>query len=156
MSAKQSQRRRRRPASLKVTPSARSARASPLRRFYDMGQGTEINTAAIRQQRSFACAPIDDIVRIDSRDRQQCTDAPDPKFSQNGALARRFPSPQLLPRPVLSLVLIRRAYQARPSNSAPPPRAGAAVGSKSSGFLAIKVCVVRINPATDAALRTAL
>src|ERR1700738_5666272 len=47
MSAKQSQGRRHRPASSKVTPSARSARASPSRRFYDMGHGTEISTATL-------------------------------------------------------------------------------------------------------------
>src|SRR6218665_2281076 len=44
----------------------------------------------------------------------------------------------------------------RPSNSAPAPSAGPAVGSIVSGFLAISVWVVRIKPATDAALRTAL
>ena len=81
---------------------------------------------------------------------QQCTDAPDPKFPLNGVLACVFRSPQPLS------FLNRRAFQARPRNSAPPPRAGAAVGSKSSGFFAISVCVVRISPATDAALRTAL
>jgi len=81
---------------------------------------------------------------------QQCSDAPDPKFPLNGVLACVFRSPQPLS------FLNRRAFQARPRNSAPPPRAGAAVGSKSSGFFAISVCVVRISPATDAALRTAL
>ncbi|SAK83480.1 hypothetical protein AWB82_05589 [Caballeronia glebae] len=44
----------------------------------------------------------------------------------------------------------------RPSNSAPAPSAGPAVGSVMSGFLAISVCVVRISAATEAALRTAL
>jgi hypothetical protein len=49
-----------------------------------------------------------------------------------------------------------RLGQDRPSNSAPPPRAGPAVGSKSSGRFAMSVCVVRMSPATEAAFLTAL
>jgi hypothetical protein len=49
-----------------------------------------------------------------------------------------------------------RHHYLRPNNSAPPPSAGPTVGSIDSGFLAISVWVVRINPATEAALRTAL
>lgn len=43
-----------------------------------------------------------------------------------------------------------------PRISAPPPRAGPAVGSISSRMSAISVSVVRMSPATDAAFRTAL
>src|SRR6266404_7097646 len=47
----------RRPASSKVTPSARSGRASPLRRFYDMGQGTEVSTATLFAEHASASRP---------------------------------------------------------------------------------------------------
>src|SRR6476620_1925842 len=44
----------RRPTSSKVTPSAGSARASPLRRFYDMGQGTEVSAATLFAEHALA------------------------------------------------------------------------------------------------------
>src|SRR5260370_28162944 len=39
------------------TPSARSGRASPLRRFYDMGQGTEVSTATLFAEHASASRP---------------------------------------------------------------------------------------------------
>jgi hypothetical protein len=124
-----------------------------LQQYRHLTDVDNVRMSASRQERPFAC-PV--LRRLSGSIPATSRNAPMLRIrsSRRTARSRVFPSPQQ--RPVLPLVLISRAFQARPSNSAPPPRAGAAVGSKSSGFLAISVCVVRINPATDAALRTAL
>src|ERR1700692_30822 len=82
-------------------------------------------------------------------------DGPD-EFRSNGRLHRPRVPPIRLPN---ILVWVQHSSppddHVIPSRSAPPPRAGPAVGSWRSGLSATSVSVVRIRPATEAALRSA-